>query len=73
MTPELVLGAHSWLGREFANFDGPARAIAERFARAAEMPVEESSAFAPTPGSLGSYVGRDRGIRRRDHRSTLGL
>ncbi|QZH66438.1 succinylglutamate desuccinylase/aspartoacylase family protein [Mycolicibacterium farcinogenes] len=60
--PELVLVAHSWLGREFVNFDGPARAIAERFARTAGMPVEESSAFAPTPGSLGSYVGRDRGI-----------
>ncbi|MFV8170880.1 M14 family zinc carboxypeptidase [Mycolicibacterium peregrinum] len=61
-TPELVLVAHSWLGREFVNFDGPARAIAERFAATAHMQVEESSAFAPTPGSLGSFVGRDRGI-----------
>ncbi|MBX8691192.1 hypothetical protein GO011_27500 [Mycobacterium sp. 20091114027_K0903767] len=60
--PELVLVAHSWLGREFVNFDGPARAIAERFAATAHMQVEESSAFAPTPGSVGSFVGRDRGI-----------
>jgi hypothetical protein len=59
--PNLVLVAHSWSGRQFINFDGPAREIAERFAASSGLPVEESSAFAPTPGSLGSYFGRDRG------------
>ncbi len=60
--PELVLVAHSWAGRHFINFDGPAREIADRFAASSGLPVEESSSFAPTPGSLGSYFGRDRGI-----------
>ena len=59
--PALVLVAHSWAGRQFINFDGPARAIAERFAASSGLPVEESSSFTPTPGSLGSYFGRDRG------------
>lgn len=60
--PHLVLVVHSWAGREFINFDGPAREIAERFSAAGGLPVEESTSFTPTPGSLGSYFGRDRGI-----------
>lgn len=60
--PELVIVMHSWAEREFVNFDGPARPVAERFAAASGMPVTESSAFAATPGSLGSFAGRDRGI-----------
>lgn len=60
--PHLVLVAHSWAGRRFINFDGPAREIAERFSASSGLPVEESGSFAPTPGSLGSYFGRDRGI-----------
>jgi murein peptide amidase A len=60
--PNLVLVAHSWAGRKFVNFDGPAREIAERFSASSGLPVGESSSFAPTPGSLGSYVGRDRGV-----------
>lgn len=59
--PALVLVAHSWIGKEFVNFDGPAADIAKRFSEASGLPVEASTAFAPTPGSLGSYVGRDRG------------
>ena len=59
--PDLVVVAHSWAGRQFINFDGPAREIAERFSASSGLPVEESSSFAPTPGSLGSYFGRDRG------------
>jgi protein MpaA len=62
IAPNLVLAAHSWAGRQFINFDGPAREIADRFGASTGMPVEESSSFAPTPGSLGSYFGRDRGI-----------
>jgi len=60
--PDLVIVLHSWAGREFINFDGPARPIAERFAAASGMTLTESTEFATTPGSLGSYVGRDRGI-----------
>ncbi|MFV1362182.1 M14 family zinc carboxypeptidase [Mycolicibacterium elephantis] len=60
--PNLVLVVHSWAGRQFINFDGPSREIAERFSTSSGLPVEESSSFAPTPGSLGSYFGRDRGI-----------
>lgn len=60
--PALVIVAHSWAGKQFINFDGPAREIADRFSVASGLPVEDSGSFAPTPGSLGSYVGRDRGI-----------
>lgn len=60
-TPVLVLSAHSWTNSEFINFDGPGRGIAERFSVSSGLPVQESNSFAPTPGSLGSYVGRDRG------------
>jgi hypothetical protein len=62
ISPTLVMVAHSWAGKQFINFDGPAREIADRFATASGLPVEESNSFTPTPGSLGSYVGRDRGI-----------
>jgi hypothetical protein len=54
--------AHAWRGRQFINFDGPARQIAEKFSITSGLPVEESSSFTPTPGSFGSYAGRDRGI-----------
>lgn len=60
--PDLILVAHSWTGQQFINFDGPAREVAERFSAVSGLRVETSSEFAPTPGSLGSYVGRDRGI-----------
>ncbi|MDT5009533.1 MAG: murein peptide amidase [Mycobacterium sp.] len=62
INPALVMVAHSWAGRQFINFDGPARELADRFSQASGLPVEESSSFAVTPGSLGSYFGRDRGI-----------
>jgi len=59
--PDLVMVMHSWRGSRFINFDGPARAIAERFSADSGLPVEESGSIAPTPGSLGSYVGVDHG------------
>lgn len=61
ISPNLVLVVHSSTGRQFINFDGPARPIAERFAASSGLPVEDSNQFAPTPGSLGSCFGRDRG------------
>jgi protein MpaA len=60
--PELVIVLHSWEAREFINFDGPARPIADRFSVSSGLPVTASDEFAATPGSLGSYIGRDRGI-----------
>lgn len=63
LVPSLILVFHSWQGRQFINFDGPdARPLAEKFSASSSIPIEESSAFAPTPGSLGSYFGRDRHI-----------
>ena len=43
------------------NYDGPARAWAERVARACEWPVRESIGY-PTPGSFGSWLGVDRKV-----------
>ncbi len=61
-TPNLIIVAHAWAGKQFINFDGPAREIAERFSATSGLKVEASNEFAPTPGSLGSYDGRGRGI-----------
>jgi len=61
ISPDLVMVMHAWRGSRFVNFDGPARMIAERFSADSGLPVEESSSIAPTPGSLGSYVGVDHG------------
>lgn len=62
IAPQLVIIVHSWANDEFINFDGPSKAIAERFSVASGMKVRTSNDFAPTPGSLGSYIGRDRAI-----------
>ncbi|MCV7176166.1 M14 family zinc carboxypeptidase [Mycolicibacterium sphagni] len=61
LSPDLVIVSHAWVDREFINFDGPARTTAERFSADSGLPIEESNEFAATPGSLGSYLGRDRG------------
>lgn len=60
--PQLVIVMHSWVDREFINYDGPATELAQRFSATSSIPVTESNSFAPTPGSLGSYAGRDLGI-----------
>lgn len=60
INPDLIIVMHSWQDRQFINFDGPAREIADRFAATSGLPVTASNEFAPTPGSLGSYAGRDR-------------
>lgn len=62
--PELVLVLHAARAGPFVNYDGPARAAAERFAAAAGRVDERWRVVAdmgyPTPGSLGSLLGRDR-------------
>lgn len=61
--PELVLVLHSTKRGPFVNFDGPARELAEVFARAAGPPwkVVADMGYA-TPGSFGSWMGVDRGV-----------
>ncbi|SHU17876.1 murein peptide amidase A [Mycobacteroides abscessus subsp. abscessus] len=61
-TPTLIIAMHAWAGKRFVNYDGPAKEIAQRFSATTGLPVEASTEFAATPGSLGSYAGRDRGI-----------
>lgn len=56
--PHLVIVAHAWRNDHFVNFDGPAAALAARFAELSGYRVHASDKFAPTPGSLGSWVGR---------------
>lgn len=56
--PHLVIVAHSWREDHFINFDGPAQAHAELFAKHSGYRVKPSDKIAPTPGSLGSWVGR---------------
>jgi len=60
--PDLVIVLHSTASGPFVNFDGPAEGLARRFAAAAGAPwfVKPSMGY-PTPGSLGSWMGRDRG------------
>ncbi len=60
--PHLVIVAHSWRGDHFINFDGPAEGFAKLFAARSGYRVHASDKFAPTPGSLGSWVGRKLGI-----------
>jgi predicted deacylase len=59
--PDLVVVAHAWRNDHFINFDGPALQYAELFARKSGFRVKASDTFAPTPGSLGSWVGRTMG------------
>jgi len=56
--PHLVIVAHSWRNDHFINYDGPAVRFAERFSRHSGYRVKPSDKIAPTPGSLGSWVGR---------------
>jgi len=56
--PHLVNVAHSWGGDHFINFDGPAVQHAELFASRSEYRVKPSDRIHPTPGSLGSWIGR---------------
>ena len=61
--PELVIVLHSTKRGPFVNFDGPARGLADVFARAAGPPwkVVADMGYA-TPGSFGSWMGVDRGV-----------
>lgn len=60
--PELVVVVHSWRGDHFINYDGPASELAARFSELSGYRVQESDNISPTPGSLGSWVGKTLGI-----------
>lgn len=62
LQPDLVIVAHSWGGRYFINFDGPARTLAHLFSKYSGFPVVPSSSIAATPGSMGSWCGWDMNI-----------
>lgn len=66
--PELVIVLHSIPTGPFVNHDGPARDLAEIFAEAADdadqrhlWDVRHEMGY-DTPGSIGSYLGVDRGV-----------
>jgi murein peptide amidase A len=58
---DLVIVAHSWHNDHFINFDGPSRDAAELFSARSGYAVRDSGDMSPTPGSLGSWVGRTLG------------
>ena len=60
--PHLVIVAHSWRNDHFINFDGPAVRHAELFSQRSGYRVKPSDLITPTPGSLGSWVGRTLGL-----------
>ncbi len=60
--PHLVIVAHAWRNDHFVNFDGPAESVADLFSRRSGYRVKASDKIAPTPGSLGSWVGRLLGV-----------
>ena len=60
--PQLVIVAHAWRRDHFINFDGPAERFAELFSARSGYRVKPSDKIAPTPGSLGSWVGRTLGV-----------
>ncbi len=60
--PDLIMVAHSWRESHFINYDGPAADLAARFSAASGYPVVPSGDINPTPGSLGSWIGIERGI-----------
>lgn len=55
--PHTTIVLHSWRGAHFINFDGPGRHLAARFAELSGYELRASDDLAPTPGSLGSWVG----------------
>jgi predicted deacylase len=59
LQPSVLISIHSIRGpRQCNNYDGPGQEIAQRMARHNGYPVKASIGY-PTPGSLGSYAGKD--------------
>jgi len=60
--PELVVVCHSARNGPFINYDGPALDLARQFSRLSGYRLVTSDTLHSTPGSLGSWVGRDLGM-----------
>jgi protein MpaA len=62
LRPARIVSIHSINGGRFCNnYDGPAQALAETMARRNRYPVRAAIGY-PTPGSLGTWAGVERGI-----------
>ena len=60
--PDRIITIHSInLHRFCVNYDGPARRLAKRMAATNGYPLQPSIGY-PTPGSLGTWAGRERRI-----------
>lgn len=60
--PRTIITIHSINGmRRCNNYDGPARELAEAMSKLNGYPVTEQIGY-PTPGSLGTWAGRERDI-----------
>lgn len=46
---------------KIVNYDGPAKDLAEKISEITDYPVEEDIGY-PTPGSFGTYAGKERNI-----------
>lgn len=57
--PQRIVSLHT--PYRCVNYDGPAEALAERYARVCGYPVEASIGY-PTPGSFGTWAGVEREI-----------
>jgi protein MpaA len=60
LRPRLILSVHS-MDKPCNNYDGPAKGVAERMSQLNGYPVAGTIGY-PTPGSLGSWAGIDKGI-----------
>lgn len=58
--PKAILSCHSF-EKPQVNSNGPARAWADELSKLCGHPVTEDIGY-PTPGSLGTYAGKERGI-----------
>lgn len=60
--PSCIITIHSISGRRYCNnYDGPGRAIAQAMGRCNGYPIKASLGY-PTPGSFGTWAGRERAI-----------
>jgi protein MpaA len=60
LCPRLIVSVHS-MDKPCNNYDGPAKAIAERMSQLNGYPAAGTIGY-PTPGSLGSWAGIDKQI-----------
>jgi predicted deacylase len=56
--PDRIIVMHATRGKPMVNYDGPAQSLAESMSRHSGYVVSDTIGY-PTPGSLGSYAGKD--------------